>query len=440
MAVGITLASILVISLVAVAVYALVINSKLNTDLQGNRANFDTRLYEGVLVEPEKPEDPFWVLLLGTDDREENEVPRTDTIILVRVNPQDKTAAMVSIPRDLYVNIPDHGNDKINAAYAYAEANEPGSGPAQTIRTVSAFAGVDIAYFAQINFTGLEQLVDGLGGVEVNVPVDIVNDHDSGGLDIYTGVQVLDGAHALAFCRARNPFEALGDFQRQANQRTFLQALAKQVLASDPVTIATTLTNMANMTFTNMDLAKIVKVAQDMQGMQENGIHTYHVESEVTMINELSYVVANNYAWQKLMSALNAGEYPGPQDDSYAGIVPESYIANTAQAAEDQLAGQASTVNPASYVVDVRNGYGIAGSAAGVSEMLVQAGYVKGEVGNANSYIYETTYIIYKSESDRIAAEDIRKRLGYGSVLASLERYTFDGNVLVVVGSEFSQS
>jgi hypothetical protein len=308
-----------------------------------------------------------------------------------------------------------------------------------TIRTISEFAGVDIAYFAQISFSGLETLVDGLGGVEVDVPVDIVNDADSGGLDIYAGLQTLDGAHALTFCRARNPFEAIGDYQRQANQRTFLQALAKQVLAANPATIATTVTNMADMTFTNMDLSKIITVAQGMQGMQESSIRTYHVPSAPDMINEISYVIADNYSWQQLISAIDAGEYPEHQDDPYAGVIPENYIPSAA-GATDQLAGAASSVVASDYVVDVRNGCGIQGSATGVSDMLVLAGYQRGEIGNMNSMVYDTTLVIYRNESDKAAAEDIRHRLGYGKAIASMPSYVFDGNILVVVGGDFASN
>jgi LCP family protein required for cell wall assembly len=375
---------------------------------------------------------------MGTDDDHGgSEIPRTDTLILARIDQATKTAALISIPRDTYVNIPDYGFEKINAAYTYAELDDPGSGPALTIRTVSEFAGVDIAYFAQISFSGLETLVDGLGGVEVDVPVDIIYNTDSGGLDIYAGLQTLDGAHALTFCRSRDFPQ--GDYQRQANQRTFLQALAKQVLAADLPHIATTVSNMADMTFTNMDIPKIIAVAQGMQGMQENSIRTYHVPSAPSpeLINGVSYVLADEYSWQQLISAIDAGEYPEPQDDPYAGVVPENYVASAASAT-DQLAGEASSVVASDYVIDVRNGYGIQGSATAVSDMLVLAGYQRGEIGNANSMVYDTTLVIYRDESDKAAAEDIRHRLGYGKAIASSPNYVFEGNILVVVGGDFT--
>jgi LCP family protein required for cell wall assembly len=431
----ITLVSILVAALVAVATYFIVINNKLGSDLQGNRTDFNSGVFYELFKEPEKPEDPFWILLMGTDNREGYEIPRTDTLILARVDQQNNAVALVSLPRDLYVEIPGYGMDKINAAYALAESEEEGSGPALTIKTVQTFADVDIAYFAQIDFDGLVQLVDGLGGVEVDVPVDIVDDPDSGGLDIYTGLQKLDGAHALTFCRSRN-FDN-GDYQRQANQRTFLQALAKQVLAADLPTIAGTVTNMAEMTFTNMEITKLVSIAQGMRGMQESNVHTYTVPSSADMIGAISYVLADEYSWRQLIDTLNAGEYPEHQEDSYAGIMPEGYLSSTTAATSDQLSGQVAEVNTAAYVIDVRNGCGIEGCATSVSDMLVLAGYQRGEIGNANSYVYDTTSVIYRDDADKAVAEDIRKRLGYGRAIASLGRYTFSGDILIVVADDF---
>jgi LCP family protein required for cell wall assembly len=432
---AITLSSLFAAALVAAAVWVIFINNSLGTDLGGTRADFGGELYAGLLKEPERPEDPFWILLMGTDNREGYELPRTDTLILARVDQKAKRVSMVSLPRDLYVNIPGYGYDKINAAYALAEMEQPNSGPAQTIKTVQEFTGVEIAYFAQIDFNGLTQLVDGLGGVEVDVPVDIVGDIYAGGIDIYAGLQKLDGAQALVFCRSRE-FGA-SDYQRQANQRTFLQALAKQVLAANPAEIATTVTNMAGMTFTNMELTKIVKVAQGMQGMQESSIYTYYLPSSPDPAG--SYVIADEYAWQQLRDTLNAGEYPAHQEDFWAGVMPDSYLPNSAGPAADQSAGQPSDVNAGDYVVDVRNGYGEPGAATSISDMLVLAGYKKGEIGNANSFVYETSLIIYGDETSRAAAEDIRKHLGYGRLIESRGQYAFNGDVLVVVGRDFNR-
>ena len=430
--IGVTLTSLMIAAVAALGVYAVTVNDRLHTNLQGNEVDFNNQLFEGVFVKPEKPEDPFWILLLGTDGYDwEFDYHRTDTIILVRVDQPNKTIAMVSIPRDTYVWIPDYGWDKINAAYSLGEQEQEGGGVPLTIRTVSEFAGVDIAYFAQINFDGLVRLVDDIGGVDVDVPVDIIDDYDAGGIDIYEGLQTLNGYEALVFCRSRK-FD-VGDYQRQANQRTFLQALATQVLSSDPVTITTTVTNLANMTYTNMDLDKLIKIAKSFQGMQESAIHTYHVPSYTDMINEISYVLSYDYEWWELITQIDSGDYPAPQEDPYSGVIPDAYIAvEGGMQAIDSI-----VVNAGDYTVDVRNGCGIAGSARSISDKLAIAGYGTGEIGNTIAYVYPTTLIIYDYAENRSAADDIRKRLGYGKVLKSNNQYSFEGDILVVVGDDF---
>jgi len=433
--VGITLLSLVVAAVATIAVYVIIINGRLGTNPDGKQIKFNTGQYAGLFAEPETEEEPFWVLLLGTDEyRGMAEIPRTDTIILVRVDQPNKTFALISIPRDTYVNIPGHGKDKINAAYTYGELNESGGGIPLIVKTVNEFANVNIAYFALINFEGFEKLVDSLGGVEVDVPLDIIGDRDAGDVDIFSGLQKLNGEAALTFVRARNSF-GIADYQRTANQRTFLQALAKKVL-SDPAKIAATITSIAEMTFTNMDLQKIIKIAQSMQGLKESGIHTYHVPSMPKMIDGISYVVAYEYEWEVLIKEIKSGNYPPPSDDPYAGVVPESYLSSN-NPATDMLAGKPTKIKTSDYVVDVKNGNGTPGSARSISDMLYIAGYGLGEVGNMNAFIYETTFIIYKDSSLKPVAEDIRQRLGFGRILASNGAYEFSGDILVVVGDDF---
>jgi hypothetical protein len=156
------------------------------------------------------------------------------------------------------------------------------------------------------------------------------------------------------------------------------------------------------------------------------------------MINDVSYVVADEYETRELIAALNAGEYLDYSEQTYQGQIPDSYKPRQIGSATDQLADQVSNVDTSQYSVSVRNGYGIAGAATSVSDMLALAGYQQQEIGNANSLVYRETLIIYRDDSDREAADDIRARLGYGRVIPSLGRYAFVGNILVVVGGDFA--
>jgi LCP family protein required for cell wall assembly len=392
----------------------------------------------GVTVDRVKPEDPFWMLLVGTDF-DEGGISRSDSIILAHVNPGTKSAALVSIPRDTRVQLPGYGYQKINAAYAYGEMErlegKNHSGAEFAVQAVSELTGVGISSYAQIDIGGFQGVVDALGGVFVDVPMDIIGDTDAGWVDVYAGPQILDGAHALVFCRSRQ--YAIGDFQRQANQRVFLQATAKQILASDPLTIINTVTKICEMTSTNMNIGDIASVANSMRGMQPSDIHTYSIPSVIQDIDGISFVVADVNATRELCAAINSGEYPDASTWNYQGESAPEYQAKTTPAATDRIGELGTGVDTSLYTVDVRNGYGTPGAATSVSDMLALAGYKQGEIGNANTLVYEETLIIYKGDEDREAALDIKARLGYGRVIPSLERYSFEGNLLVVVGADF---
>ena len=154
------------------------------------------------------------ILLLGTDDSpERGALGRTDTIILTTVVPLKPYIGMLSIPRDLWVVIPNVGEQRINTAYFFAEANEEGTGGHAATQTVRDNFGVSARYYAVIHMFGVVDAVDALGGVEINL------DAPSGGYP--AGRHTLNGAEALAFVRDR---ASSSDFSRM--QRTQILLLA----------------------------------------------------------------------------------------------------------------------------------------------------------------------------------------------------------------------
>lgn len=398
--------------------YVSYINGQLHKNID------DSTALEAVLTDRDKAEDPFYIVLMGTDGRVEGEADRSDSLILVRVDPANKSATMVSIPRDTRVQLEGYGYQKINAAYAYG-------GSAMTVQAVSDFAGVDIAHYVEVDFSGFKEIVDALGGVEVDVPMDI-DDPLAEGPAISAGLQVLDGEQALVFCRSRA--YAIGDYQRQANQRTFLQALAKQLLASDPATLLSAVNSIAATVTTDMNVEDIYEIALSMRGMQESDIHTYTVPSASQTIDGISYVIADETAWAEMMEIIDAGGFPDEQVEDLSGVVPDSYKATDSDTATTDTT---TTVTPSQYSITVRNGGGIEGSASGVATELENAGYTIAETGNADSFVYDETLVVYADDSSLAAANDIVSRLGYGRTVASEGRYSFDGDILVVVGTDW---
>ena len=405
-------------------------------DMNGRLKNPEVDTVNPLLKQPNAPSDPFWMLLVGKDYEDEG-LSRADTIILAYINPGAKQAALVSIPRDAYVAIPGFWTDKINAAYAYGTLYDGHTGPELLTRTVLEFAGVDIAGYVEIGIDGLWEVVNALGGVVVDVPVDIIGDREAGAVDVYAGEQQrLNGDEALVFIRSRQ--YAIADYQRQANQRTFLQALAKQVLSADVFTMANTITKICDITTTTFKLSDIVRVATGMRGMVESDIYTYSIPCASERTDGIWYEIPDLETTRALFAAISSGTFPDPDEWNLTrqGEIPDNYRPkSTSSGSSDTNPG--SSFNTSAYTVDVRNGYGIQGAATAASDFLALAGYIQGEISNTGTFAYTETLIIYPDETRRAVAEDILMRLDYGRIIPSLGRYSFEGDVLVIVGGDY---
>lgn len=174
------------------------------------------------------------VLLMGLDyrDWEAGETPRTDTMMLLSMDPLSKTAAIMSIPRDLWVSIPGFDYNKINTAYYLGEAfNLPGGGPALAVETVEQFLGVPINYYAQIDFAAFVRFIDEIEGVSVTPQMDVklVPIGDTFKQTIKAGETVtLPGDLALAYARAR--YTEGGDFDRARRQQEVVFSIRERIL------------------------------------------------------------------------------------------------------------------------------------------------------------------------------------------------------------------
>jgi len=161
------------------------------------------------------------ILILGTDYLpHRNTLSRTDTNILVTIIPLKPYVGMLSIPRDLWVTIPNVGENRINTAYFFAEATQTGTGPAASIETIRNNFGITIKYYLVIKMEGVVKIIEALGGVEVDLPAAM------GGLPI--GTNILDGTQALAFMRERYSSD---DFSRMDQGQILIKALIKKILS-----------------------------------------------------------------------------------------------------------------------------------------------------------------------------------------------------------------
>jgi LCP family protein required for cell wall assembly len=209
------------------------------------------------------------ILVMGLDYRDwEGEGPsRTDTMMLLTLDPVSRTAGMLSIPRDLWVNVPGYDYGKINTAYYLGELYKlPGGGPALAEKTVNDLLGVDINYYAQIDFSAFENFIDQIGGIDVEVPYELTVDPIGPGntVTLPPGVQHLDGPTALAYARNRDTWGA--DFDRADRQQQVIMAIFDKLttLGNLPKLIANAPTIYNNLRYgihTNLTLKEIISLA-----------------------------------------------------------------------------------------------------------------------------------------------------------------------------------
>jgi len=161
--------------------------------------------------------------------------PRTDTMILLTIDPLTKTAGMLNVPRDLWVSIPGFEYGRINTAYPLGIAFDvPGGGPELAKQTIESLLGVPIDYYAIIDFYAFEQFIDELGGINIAVPAEITVDPigKENTVTLKPGNYLFDGQTALAYARARHTEG--GDFDRATRQQQVILAIEDRVIELGP--------------------------------------------------------------------------------------------------------------------------------------------------------------------------------------------------------------
>lgn len=203
--------------------------------------------------------DPFSVLLLGVDQRK-NDSGRSDTMIVITVNPEKHTMKMLSIPRDTRTEIIGHNSvDKINHAYAFG-------GVPMAVNTVEHFLDIPINYYVFINMEGFLQIIDTIGGVTIDNDMDLTYDS----YHYPKGEVTLDGDKALIFSRIRYE-DPRGDFGRQIRQRQIIEAVLKKASSTSSILLKATdmldvVGDNVRMNFTMKDLIQLQSIYKKMNG------------------------------------------------------------------------------------------------------------------------------------------------------------------------------
>ncbi len=263
------------------------------------------------------------ILVLGVDARPGDENSRSDTMLLVSIDPQLDKAAVISIPRDTRVDVPGSPLDKI------CTANYAG-GPEYAVKIVEDFMNINIDYYVEADFNGFKSVIDTIGGVTINVPQRMYK--PSEGIDLYPGTQKLDGYQALAFVRYRG-YE-FGDIERTSYQQEFLIAVADELLQPKTITkIPALLKEVRSYVKTDIGLSDMLRIASWTPGFTSSSIITqtlpgyfYDVYNDEGVMEQSYWVadqeeaahVLDNLFEGKTLAVIQTSPYPvyvPPQND-----------------------------------------------------------------------------------------------------------------------------
>jgi polyisoprenyl-teichoic acid--peptidoglycan teichoic acid transferase len=193
------------------------------------------------------------IILLGTDRRTEDSAWRTDSMIVVSVEAEQNRVYLLSVPRDLWVDIPGHGADRINTADFWGEAAEPGGGAELVKRVLEESLGIPIQHFVRIDFQGFVDVIDAIGGVEIDVHCPVPD------IGLEPGIHQMDGKQALRYARSRM---GTSDFDRSRRQREILVALWEKGKSMDAIPRLPALWRAMGTTFeTDLSLGEVLSLA-----------------------------------------------------------------------------------------------------------------------------------------------------------------------------------
>lgn len=333
------------------------------------------------------------ILLLGLDHSEERDTTepgpaKTDTMILVTIDPLSKTVGALSIRRDLWVNIPGYDYNKINMAYFYGVANNlPGGGPGLAMKTVQEFLGVPIDYYAQVDFDSFVTLIDEIGGVKLDIPERILLDPIGPEEPkwVEAGVQTLPGNLALAY--ARNRHTEGGDVDRGNRQMQVIMAIRDRILEFNMlpklIVKAPTLYNQISKGIqTNLTLDQVIQLATLMTQVPRENISTYVIDYS-----------------QTTQEVVNGLDVLRPIPDQIR-LLRDKLFATNSGATAPIVVGTSDSLALAKAEnarIEVLNGTSSSGLADTTADYLKAQGLNVVSTGNANENYLYTTLVLHNA-------------------------------------------
>lgn len=361
------------------------------------------------LPEPFAGQTRLRFVLMGADDRED-EGGRSDTLMVMWLNPATKKGAIMSIPRDLRADIPGHGSTKINAAYAY-------EGPKLTVLTVEQLLGQTMDGYLKVNFEGFVKAVDVLGGVDLLVQ-DIEGrgrgmnyDDNWGNLHVHLkpGLHHLDGYQAMGFCRYRKSnYGGLGDgdYGRAERQQQFLRAILEQKLkVTNLPALLQAGREIMQCLDTTLSWRECVDLARLLKGMNSADLKTVTVP---------------------VTDAMEGGIY-------YSHLLPDAFSRQIA-AIDAHLEG----VSVAVRNVILKDGTERAGAAAAAGKLLGGAGFTVTATQPTSKQVAATKILYPPGQKDMATAAALALGAGETEELDETDDQAVDAQSLqVILGQDY---
>lgn len=351
-------------------------------------------------------------LIVGSDSREglddltyfgPSGGNRSDVIMLARLGDSGSEAQLLSIPRDLWVDIPGHGDDKINAAYALG-------GPSLIVQTIKENLQLEVNHYVEIDFVGFSDMIDELGGIEIefsNPARDVKS-----GLDVDAGTQTLDGDMALAYARSRTYQELrngswvsvdANDIGRTQRQQTVIKAIVSELKNPSSIAEAGDIAGaMARHMTIDSGLAtsSVASLFWDFRGILTGSIEGSTLPVDISTRGGQSVVIRREPEAAEMLAGFRAGQ----------------------------------EISEGSLRLQVLNGNGIHGSAGDMSEFLEVRGFSVEDVGDAERKDYSETTVIVPQGSE--SGDQIVEALGFGVVQPGSVDNGYDA--VVIVGADAS--
>jgi LCP family protein required for cell wall assembly len=362
----------------------------------------------------------------------DDESTNTDTIILVRIPNNGRSATAISIPRDSYVDAPGIGKMKINGVYgsvhleklkqlveqrgmdpAVAEPEATEAGREALIKTVANLTGVTVDHYAEIGLLGFALITDALGGVNVCLKNDVYE--PLSGADFSAGWHKLDGPQALSFVRQRHDLPR-GDLDRVVRQQVFMASLAHEVISGKTLSSPSTLNKLQQAVQRSVVISDGWDVMQFAEQMQK--------------------LAGGNVAF----ATIPVLEEDGWSDDGMQSVVrvdPTQVRDWVAGLLQDQDQGKTEQLayTPSKTAAEVVNGTDINGLAASVSTVLSGKGFAQGPVGNHDAGVVPKSQVL-AAKADDLGAQAVSKELGGLPVVA--DPSVQPGTVRVVLGNDYT--